>query len=94
MGALGMIEGDMRTNIVKTTVFGHPAEEEDMSAAIDGQAGHGGGDARMFDALCALVSGADGTALTSIDNSIESHLACFAAERSRLKGGAPEVCKR
>jgi len=91
MGTRGMIEGDMRTNIVKTTVFGHPPEEENMSVVIGGQAGHGGGDARMFDDLLELVSGGGGAALTSIDNSIESHLASFAAERSRLNGGMPEV---
>jgi predicted dehydrogenase len=93
MGTLGMIEGDMRTNIVKTTVFGQPTLEEDISLLIGGQAGHGGGDTRMLDALFGLVSGKKGSsALTSIEASVESHLVCFAAERSRLGGGAPEAC--
>jgi predicted dehydrogenase len=91
-GTLGMIEGDMRTNIIKTTVFGQPAIAEDLSLITGGQAGHGGGDARMLDALFGLLSGKKGdSSLTSIEASVESHLVCFAAERSRLAGGAPEV---
>lgn len=101
MGTLGMIEGDMRSNTVTTSVFGQEPELITVSADSDYD-GHGGGDGRMFDLLVALVkeskdnahTGAGHPAMTApsvIADSLESHLACFAAERSRLGGGAVET---
>lgn len=87
MGTLGQIEGDMRTNRVTTSVFGQTPRTVDTASGGE-YGGHGGGDIRMFDALLALVSGGTGAALSSIERSVESHLACFAAERSRRNGGA------
>jgi hypothetical protein len=91
MGTLGMIEADMRTGVVKLTVFGR--EEQIFETASDGEyGGHGGGDSRMFEALFDYIADENVStkALTAIENSIDSHLACFAAERSRRSGGAPE----
>jgi predicted dehydrogenase len=50
--------------------------------------GHGGGDAGLMTAFVQALRG-EGTALhTSARNSLESHLMAFAAEESRLNGGA------
>ena len=86
MGALGEIDADLEAGSVKIHVFGHEPELYDTNASSSGQSGHGGGDFRMMDSLVELLNGA-GAALTPIDDSIESHMACFAAEYSRTHGG-------
>lgn len=89
MGTRGQIEGDMRTNIITVTRFG--GEPRHIDVAADGEySGHGGGDSRMFDGLIRLVAGSEEEGLTSVGQSVASHLICFAAERSRLNGGRPE----
>ncbi|MDR0448026.1 MAG: Gfo/Idh/MocA family oxidoreductase [Treponema sp.] len=55
--------------------------------------GHGGGDFRMMDSFLKLFT-TGGEALTSVDNSVESHLACFAAEYSRTHGGISVPVKK
>jgi predicted dehydrogenase len=89
MGTLGHIHGDTRTNTATLSVYGQEPREIDVSADGD-YGGHGGGDGRLFDAFIKLISGEVTAVASSIENSIESHLACFAAERSRLNGGAAE----
>jgi len=91
MGTLGIIEGDMRTNLIKTTVYGKDTITTDVSEIASEYGGHGGGDGLMFNSLINLLNGTSDSSLTSIDKSVESHLACLAAERSRLNGGKPEI---
>jgi predicted dehydrogenase len=90
MGTLGEINADMHKNLIKTQIFGKEPEVTDVSLLQKHFSGHGDGDFRMMDSLLELLA-TDGQALTcaltSIDNSIESHLACFAAEESRKLGG-------
>ncbi|MDR0497144.1 MAG: Gfo/Idh/MocA family oxidoreductase [Treponema sp.] len=86
MGTTGEINADMDTNLIKTQVFGQEPETTDITALAADLSGHGGGDFRMMDDLLKLLT-EDGSSLTSVDNSIESHLACFAAEYSRTHGG-------
>jgi len=89
MGTLGMVGGDTRTGVVRTHVFGEQAREEYTKEDFD--KGHGGGDIRLFEAFTKLVTtGESDASLTTAQRSVESHLICFAAERSRLNGGAPE----
>ena len=90
MGTLGVIEGDMRDHIIKLTPFGGETLEIDtqVECAI---AGHGGGDIVMFEDLLDYVSGDEkALSLTSIGKSLDSHLVCFAAERSRVSGGGAQ----
>ena len=92
MGTLGEINADMHTNLIRTQVFGKEPEVTDVSLLQKHISGHGDGDYRMMDSLVKLLNSkgkasALTSALTSIDNSIESHLACFAAEHSRTHGG-------
>ena len=86
MGTLGEICADMDTNLMSTHVFGKEPQVFDINTLKTDLSGHGGGDFRMIDDLLNLFSGG-GSSLTSIDKSIESHLACFAAEYSRTHGG-------
>ena len=64
------------TEIIDVTVTGHGLDYA-----------HGGGDARMIDALYKMVSG-EANLETALDASIESHLIGIKAEESRLLGGA------
>ena len=86
MGTLGEIIADMDTNLISTHVFGKEPQVFDINTLKTDLSGHGGGDFRMIDDLLNLFAGG-GSSLTSIDKSIESHLACFAAEYSRTHGG-------
>ena len=61
-------------------------EREIPIPSVEG--GHGGGDAGLMTAFVQALRG-EGRALhTSARDSLESHLMAFAAEESRLNGGA------
>lgn len=55
---------------------------------VEGSFGHGGGDTLIVKEFLEAVKG--GAAGTTAKMSLESHLMCFAAERSRLNGGESE----
>jgi hypothetical protein len=52
------------------------------------EGGHGGGDAGLMRAFIAALRGEPDALRTSARDSLESHLMAFAAEESRLNGGA------
>jgi len=52
---------------------------------------YGGGDTLKIDALYTLLPGNSDSALSSVQLSVESHLVCFAVERSRLNDGVAEA---
>ncbi len=95
MGSHGYLDGDMqqleahdfRTGRITRWLSDVVEPSED-----DAQSGHGGGDWRMVADFVQAVAHQDATRLTStIDQSIESHLMAFAAERSRLRGTVESV---
>ena len=90
MGTRGELEGDMDSNKLRVWEFGKEPETTDIAALETDLSGHGGGDYRMVRDVLDLLQGKgpDLTTLTSIDRSLESHLAAFAAEYSRLNNGA------
>ena len=60
-----------------------------VKALTNDFSGHDGGDAIMVREFVDLLEGAAmSTTLTSIDRSVESHLVCLAAEKSRVNHGA------
>lgn len=93
-GTRGMIEGNMDEGSVKIRVFqgtGFTEDETiDVFSLTNDFSGHGGGDTRLLCDLLDIVAGEKpgGSALTSIDQSVESHFIAMAAEKSRLEGGA------
>ncbi len=89
MGTMGDIEADMDSNLIEVVEFGKEKEVIDISALGLDLSGHAGGDMRMVEDLLKLVNGdsANGSGLTSIQHSLESHLACFASEYSRTHNG-------
>ena len=86
MGTRGEINADMETNLIKIQTFGEEPELTKITERKTALPGHGGGDFGMIEDMLKLLTD-DGSSLTSIENSIESHLACFAAEYSRMHGG-------
>ena len=59
-----------------------------IKAEVEGAFGHGGGDTLIVKEFLESIKG--GVTKTPASLSLESHLMCFAAERSRLNGGAVE----
>ncbi|MDD2503905.1 MAG: hypothetical protein PHP79_09000 [Clostridia bacterium] len=75
-------------------IFGKPEYEIDLEALTDNSSfkgGHEGGDSRMmYDVICLFRGDEFNTGfITSIERSVESHYAAFAAEESRLQKGNP-----
>lgn len=94
MGSMGFIEGDMsrftiydfRTNEAKTM------EASELNTKQYKNSGHGGGDWRLVADWIQAIYQRDPDLLTStIDQSIESHIMGFMAEKSRLKGTVEDV---
>ena len=80
-------EAYMEDDSIKLNVYGEPTEIIDTKLGLHGlDYAHGGGDARMIDALYDMVSG-EKKLETSLEASIESHLIGIKAEESRLAGG-------
>jgi len=80
-GTKGQIEADMGVNKIVLHRFG---EEKQIIPVVMGSdsSGHGGGDSGiMRDFVCAIRNRCESR--TSADVSLQSHLICFAAERSR-----------
>lgn len=88
MGAMGELEGDLEENAIYVRRFGQPEEKIVLDPVSDEFAGHGGGDSRLMEYLCAMISQGERDALTSVDASVESHVMALAAEESRLRQGA------
>jgi predicted dehydrogenase len=86
MGSMGDIVGDMESFTLTTFKGG---QRKSWSLKTDA---HGGGDHRMLKDFLQAVGQGDPSLLTSsIEDSVESHLIAFAAERSRLKRTIEDV---
>ncbi len=82
----GEIYGSMTNSLLTVNVFGK--EEKVIDAKADGGSyGHGGGDTKMIEDMIDYLSGKPCAALTSIDNSLQSHIIGFNAEISRKSNG-------
>jgi oxidoreductase domain protein len=83
----GEIYGNMKENRLYCNLFGSESEEVNVDIIADSSYGHGGGDWRLLEDVLGFYEGKAARALTSIENSIQSHFIGFAAESSRLAGG-------
>ena len=90
MGTLGDLWGDMNKNVIRICEFGKEPEIIDLGTIAENFEGHGGGDRGLVLAFLDYLAGkeTDGT-ITTLETSVESHLAALAAEESRLAGGTP-----
>lgn len=72
---------------ITINVYGQPTETINTEIlGLHQDYAHGGGDARMINALYDMISG-NRALTTSLEGSIESHLIGIKAEQSRLMGG-------
>lgn len=92
MGTQGEIFGDLNKNQLRVMRFEKPDEVIDLGTLQDEFSGHGGGDARLLDAFLHLLAQDAPVArgITSVGDSVESHVVAYAAERSRVQHGAVE----
>ncbi len=93
MGAMGDIVGDMNT-LVQTDFLTGKQTKWDVRTDVEGDhlSGHGGGDWRLVQDWLKAVDKQDERLLTSnISASVESHVMCFQAEKSRLSKTVSEV---
>ena len=92
-GSQGMIEGDGE----EIRVFDFNTEKTVMTKirtryGVGAGAGHGGGDAGLIEAFVrAVADGDQSLVLSGPDESLETHLAVFAAERARLNDTVERV---
>lgn len=89
MGTHGEIVANLSENTICVMPFGGEKTVIDVSKLAQDFSGHAGGDTRMVEEFLDLVSGRHGPTVrtTSLADSVESHFAALAAEKSRLAGG-------
>ncbi len=91
-GTRGFIDGDGELLSIQDFVTGETEELSVSSLGADAAAGHGGGDAGLMDAFTtAVASGDPAPILSGPAESLETHLAVFAAERARELGTVERI---
>lgn len=88
-GTHGQIDFDEHRETIEVKPFrivGKGRETIEVSALVKSGYAHGGGDGVLIETLYKILTGG-GTAETSLEASVESHLMGIAAEKSRLLGG-------
>lgn len=91
-GTRGFIDSNGERLSIQDFVTGETEELPVSSLGADAAAGHGGGDAGLMDAFTTAVSTGDpAPILSGPQESLETHLAVFAAERARLNGTVEPV---
>ncbi|MFE9957120.1 hypothetical protein [Micromonospora sp. NPDC005299] len=89
MGTQGYLEGDGEQVSVTGFVTGATVTTDTRGGGADAGSGHGGGDMRLMAAFVEAVATGDRSAVRSGPwESLDSHRMAFAAEHSRLAGGA------
>jgi predicted dehydrogenase len=91
-GTRGSIDGDGERLTVFDFTTGSTEELTAATTGADAAAGHGGGDAGLMEAFTtAVATGDPSTILSGPAESLETHLAVFAAERARHRGTVEPV---
>ena len=91
-GTRGRIEGDGRTLRVLDFLTDHEETIDTRAPAGSILGGHGGGDYRLMQGFVAAVGEQDpAKILSGPAETLESHLAVFAAERARREGRVVEI---
>lgn len=94
MGTAGEIILDEMTGEISVGVYGKQKEIIKFTDLTDDFSGHGGGDVRLMNEFFDLLEGVEDSLPTDVYKSIDSHLMCFAAEKSRLARGEYKEIKR
>lgn len=89
MGTTGEIVGNVEKRIIQVHPYVGEMQEIDVSKLATDFSGHGGGDVGLLREFAHLLKTGDRSSsrLTSIQDSVESHVVALAAETSRLEHG-------
>ncbi|GAB1515386.1 Gfo/Idh/MocA family protein [Actinophytocola sp. KF-1] len=91
-GTRGFLDGDGTEVRLHDFLTGSTEVLTAAGTGLDTESGHSGGDAGLMDAFTTAVDTGDGShILSGAEESLESHLAVFAAERARLAGTVERV---
>lgn len=85
MGTKGEIRGNMEDNSI--SIFDFSTGHETIVQFATPFGGHGGGDDKIMRQFLGSIGNADAKTISTIDQSLQSHLMAFAAEASRLEKG-------
>ncbi|PVD16444.1 MULTISPECIES: Gfo/Idh/MocA family protein [unclassified Mesotoga] len=85
-GSHGEITGDFERDSIEVKLFS--GDHKTYLATHDGSR-HGGGDSEIVKSFVRYLEGEAGSLSTTFEDSLQSHLMCWAAEKSRLMGGTP-----
>ena len=89
-GTKGEVFLNEQTRTITLQRFGEEKHITEFDSLASDFSGHGGGDVQMIKDVLALMSkGQTLPRMTFLNNSVLSHKMAFAAEASRLAGGAP-----
>lgn len=83
-GSHGEIHGDFERDLIEVDVFGRKSETYKPAR---NPSRHGGGDQELVDDFVRYLKGELQTLPTTFEASLQSHLMCWAAEKSRLLSG-------
>jgi len=84
MGTKGEINGNFENNEIVITNFATGNQETiKVSTVVDR---HGGGDYFIMTDFIKMIRGGDGANRTAVDDAVDSHVMCFAAEKARHEG--------
>ncbi len=87
-GTKAELVGCIEDNAMEIRYFGGEVEKITIDISAANVGGHMGGDFFMMNSLYKALNGEVAEGITYLDVSIESHLMSFAAEASRINGGA------
>ena len=86
-GTKGELVGVMEDNYIEIRPFNGEIKRIHIDTSKANVGGHMGGDFFMMNELFKELNGEKSVGITYLDESIESHLMCFAAEESRNNDG-------
>ena len=93
-GTKAELVGCVEENRLEIRTFGGQVEKMEIDVSAANVGGHMGGDYFMMNSLYKALNGEVAEGITYLDVSIESHLMSFAAEESRISGGATYLVKK
>ena len=87
-GTLATLDGRFTAGDPEIVIRDHAPGEPVVRIVPRALGGHGGGDEAMLDALVQAIRGEGPALVSSAEEALEGHLMAFAAEESRVNGGA------
>lgn len=89
LGTMGDLRAELKDEAIRVCEFGKQPEMVPLDG-LGAKDGHAGGDRGLIETFLDYLDGKDvGDSVTTLEASVESHLAALAAEQSRLQGGMP-----